>query len=268
MPSIHATAIVDRQAELADDVEVGPLCIIEGAVRLGSGTRLLQRVSLQGPLVMGKDNIAYPGACVGFAPQDLKFDARQAGAGTVIGDGNFLREGVSISRATGDQPTTVGHRNYLMAACHIGHDTQMGDDCMLANSALIAGHCELGDRVLVGGNAGVHQFARLGRLSVAGGASAITQDIPPFCVLHESRAIGSLNIVGLRRAGHRDHIKALQRAFDILFRQGHVTPTAADRIDDELGDDPLCTELAAFVRSTRRGITPYGGRRGMVAARD
>jgi UDP-N-acetylglucosamine acyltransferase len=111
--------------------------------------------------------------------------------------------------------------------------------------------------VIAGGNAVVHQFCRLGRLSMLSGVAGIVQDLPPFCIAYGTRTVGSLNIIGLRRAGYRNHIPPLKRAFEILYLSRHTVPIAADLIERELGTDPLCAELVTFLRTTRRGITPY-----------
>lgn len=255
MPQIHPTALVDPHAELADDVVVGPGCIIQGPVRIGSGTHLIAHVYLQGPLIIGQRNTLYPYVCLGLAPQDRKFDPQVSGAGIVIGDDNILREGVTIHRATGNQPTRLGSGCYLMVNSHIGHDAQVGNAVTLVNGALVAGHVEIADQVILSGNAVVHQFVRIGRLAMIAGVQGVTQDVPPFCIVYNSRRVGSLNIIGLRRAGYRASIPALQQAFDLLYRRGLPNQAAAQAIEQQLGHDPLCRELAQFVRSTRRGIT-------------
>ena len=128
----------------------------------------------------------------------------------------------------------------------------------ILNGVMIAGHVEIGDRVIFGGTAGVHQFCRVGRLAMISGLSAVGKDIPPFCtVYYMTRTIGSLNLVGLRRAGYRDHVKPLKRAFDLLFCSNHTSTRAVELIEAELGDDPLCMEMAAFVRASERGIARY-----------
>lgn len=257
LPTIDPTATVDRRATLADDVEIGPGCHVEGCVTIGAGTRLAARVVLKGPLVLGRNNILYPNVCLGLEPQDRKFDPSKDGSGVVIGDDNIFREGVTIHRATGERPTTVGHRNYLMVNSHLGHDTLVGDDCTLANGAMVGGHGQIGDRVTLGGTAGIHQFCRVGRLGMVSGVIAITQDLPPFCVAYSMRSVSSLNIVGLRRAGYRKHIAPLKKAFDIFFRRQLGNRSALKRIEAELGDDPLCMEFARFIAESKRGICRY-----------
>jgi len=257
LPTIHPTASVDRNARLADSVEIGPYCNIAGNVAVGAGTRMIANVTIQGPTTLGERNLIYPYTCLGYAPQDRSFNPKTEGAGLVIGDDNVFREFVTINRAKTEHPTTIGHRNYWMANSHAGHDTVVGDDCNFANGVLLAGHVTVGDRAFFGGNSGIHQFCRVGRLAMLAGTESGTQDVPPFCIMIARNRIGSLNLVGLRRAGYRDHVKPLQEAFDILFKQGHTNQTAVRLIEEQLGRDPLCAELAQFVRESKRGICGY-----------
>ncbi len=259
MAEIHPTAIVDPRAQLAGDVVVGPWCVIEGDVRIGAGTKLLHRVTLRGPLTIGARNTIYPNACIGYEPQDRKFDPAKGDAGIVIGDDNLIREGVTIHRATQARPTTIGHRNFLMANSHVGHDDQLANDITMANGVLLAGHVQVGDKVIIGGNTAIHQFCRIGRMSMVSGMVGITQDVPPFVTVYPSRKVGSLNLVGLRRGGYRDHVANLKRAFALLYRQRHTASHAAQLIERQLSHDALCAEFAAFVRSSKRGITRGGG---------
>jgi UDP-N-acetylglucosamine acyltransferase len=268
MTQVHPSAIVDDMVEMGHDVAIGPQCIVHGRVKIGAGTKLLHRVTLHGPLTLGKRNKIYPNACIGFAPQDRKFDPMMEGAGIEIGEDNILREGVTVHRATGQRPTIIGNRNYLMANSHVGHDCIVGDDVTLANGALLGGHAQVGDRAILGGNAAVHQFCRVGRLAMLTGGGVVTQDLPPFCVAYATKSVGSLNVVGLRRAELSKHTRPLQRAFDLAFRSQLARPTAIQRILAELGDDPLCVEMAEFLRTSKRGISPYGGRRGHAEAAD
>jgi UDP-N-acetylglucosamine acyltransferase len=241
---------------------VGPYSVIDGEVSIGAGTRLMHSVSLRGPMRVGAGNVLYPNVCVGYEPQDRKFDPSTDGAGVIIGDRNILREGVTIHRATGAKPTTMGDDNYLMCNSHLGHDVVIGSRVTMANGALMAGHVEVGDGVVFGGNAAVHQFCRIGRMVMFSGLVCVTQDVPPFCVVYHNRSIGSLNIIGLRRAGLREHIHALKQAFRILFMSGLPRPRAIEAIRSEVGDDPLCREVADFAEQSKRGICPYYGERG------
>jgi UDP-N-acetylglucosamine acyltransferase len=262
LPAIHPTAIVDPLADIADDVEVGPYCIIEGPVTLGAATRLVARIHLRGPMTIGRNNKLYPGVCIGFEPQDRKFDGTSAGV--AIGDDNILREGVTVHCANGpDEATTIGSGNFLMTNAHVGHNSVVGDGCTLASGALVGGHASIGGQVFLGGNSAVHQFCRVGRLAILSGVVAVAQDLPPFCLAGYHKRVNGLNLIGLRRAGLRDHVAPLQRAFAILYEEGHGNVEAVALIERELGGDPLCRELAEFVRTSTRGITKYkGGGRG------
>lgn len=258
MPQIHPTATVDEQAQLAEDVIVGPQCVIEGPVTIGPGTKLIAQVYLRGPMTIGANNTFYPTAVIGLEPQDWKADPDKPGKGTVIGDGNMLREGVSIHRASRDEhATTLGDRNYLMACSHVAHDCVVGNDCMFANSALLGGHCEVGDGVIMAGNSGAQQFCRIGRLSMVGGAEGITADLPPFCMVHHTKQVSALNLIGLRRAGLRAHIKPLREAFNLYYRRGIPGGKALAMIDEQL-DDILVTEFTDFIKASQRGVTGYG----------
>lgn len=257
MPTVHPTAIVDPAAQLADDVQIGPGCIIDGPAVIGAGTRLIAHVYLKRAVHIGERNILYPNVCIGFEPQHRAHLQPRNEVSVRIGDDNLLREGVTIHDHTGSHVTTIGNRNFLMSNAHIGHDSVLGDDCTLANGALIAGHVQVADNVTIGGNGGVHQFCRVGRLAMIGGIVALSQDVPPFCTCYDHRKVGALNIVGLRRAGLRQHIRPLRLAFDILYRESRSNPSAVAAIKDQLAYDPLCLEMAHFVEATKRGIAPY-----------
>src|SRR5690606_32446956 len=162
MPNVHPTASIEGEVTLADDVIIGPQCIIDGTlgpVVLGTGTHLRGHVYINGPVTLGANNRLYPFVTIGFAPQSISYDHDQPGCGVVIGDRNTFRESVTIHRAMTDAgPTTIANDNYFMVNSHAGHDCNVGSNCLFANGALLAGHVTVEDRVVLGGNAGVHQF--------------------------------------------------------------------------------------------------------------
>ncbi|MFA9479693.1 acyl-ACP--UDP-N-acetylglucosamine O-acyltransferase [Phycisphaerales bacterium AB-hyl4] len=259
MPDIHPTAHVDPQAQLADDVVVGPGCVLNGDVRLGAGTRLVAGVYIQGPFIAGERNIIYPGACLGYPGQDLKYNPDHPGAGVRLGDDNIIREHVTIHRATNDDhPTTIGNHAFFMVHAHVGHDCRVDDHVMIVNGSMLGGHVEVHDHAIISGNVGVHQFSRIGRLTMIAGNTGISHDIPPFCTVSHRKRVGGLNIVGLRRAGLREHVAPLREAFRIFYRQGHTKPVAIEKIEMTIADDPLVREFADFIKASKRGITPYG----------
>jgi UDP-N-acetylglucosamine acyltransferase len=257
---IHPSAIVAPEADLADDVQVGPFVVIEGAVRVGRGCVLRPGVHLIGPLTMGCHNIVFSHAVLGEAPQHLKYSGEPTRL--EIGDHNVFREHVTIHRGTtASWVTRIGSHNFLMANSHIGHDSQVGDHCILANGALVAGHCTLENNVYLSGNSAVHQFVRVGRLALLSGLSGSTKDIPPFIIQHRINAVAGVNVVGMRRAGiPTAHIDAVRGAFHILYREEHVLPQALLRIERELGHVPEVAEMVAFIRTSARGIPVHTNR--------
>ncbi|MGA1223309.1 MAG: acyl-ACP--UDP-N-acetylglucosamine O-acyltransferase [Phycisphaerales bacterium] len=273
MPRIHPSAILDGDISLADDVEVGPGCILRGRISLGAGCVLVQGVHLHGPLEMGAGNIVYPGAAIGFAPQDKGFHPSKEGAGTVVGDGNVFREHVTIHRATrDDRPTRIGSRGYWMASSHAGHDVQVGDDCVFANNTLFGGHAEIADRVVSGGGAAVHQFARVGRGAMLSGLAGVSKDVCPFFTVTNTNYIGSYNRIGMRRGGFAQaDIDTVREIYGILVRSRRPYSERL-RALEALAGSPVADEFIAFVRASKRGIMTRHGRatssRGMSAADD
>jgi UDP-N-acetylglucosamine acyltransferase len=260
MPHIHPTAIMDGDVQLADDVVVGPYCILTGKIRIGPGSTLVSTVHLNGPLWMGVKNVCYPGACIGFAPQDLSFTPSNEGAGVVIGDGNTFREHVTIHRATKDKPTTIGNNNYWMASSHAGHDAVVGNNNIFANGASLAGHAQLADRIVIGGGTYVHQFVRIGRNCMLSGASGTSCDIPPFFLLRDLNATGGLNIIGMRRSGMpRETIDHLRWAFRTLYRAG-ATPKQNVHLLREREHVPEVKEMMDFILASKRPIVDRAGR--------
>jgi len=271
MPEIHPSAILEGEVELAGDVVVGPHCVLTGPVTLGAGTRLIGGVWLQGPLVMGERNVVYPGACLGFAGQDLKWDPREPGAGVVIGDDNVFREGSTVHRATSHEtPTRIGSRGMWMAQAHAGHDTLVGDDCVFANSTALGGHSRVDDRVITGGGLMVHQFCRIGRGTMLSGGVATSRDLPPFFMLTGINVAGSLNLVGMRRMGmSREEIDDVRWVYRTLYRQGHSLTSAVAELETRR-ERPLVAEYLDFLATSKRGICTGAGdaKRGNFSAVD
>jgi UDP-N-acetylglucosamine acyltransferase len=258
---IHPTAVIAPEAELADDVEVGPFVVIEGAVRVGPGCVLRPGAHLIGPLTMGCHNTVYSHAVLGEQPQHLKYKGEETRL--EIGDHNVFREHVTIHRGTtASWVTRVGSHNFLMAGSHIGHDSKVGDHCIFANGALVGGHCTLENNVYLSGNAAVHQFVRIGRLALLSGLSGSTRDIPPFIIQHHINIVVGVNVVGMRRAGiPTAHIDAVRQAFHVLYREDNLLQHALGRIERELGQVPEVAEMVAFIRgSGGRGIILHTNR--------
>ncbi len=251
--AIHPTAVIDARAEIDPTVEIGPYVVIDGPVRIGAGTRVQPFVHLTGDTVIGRDNDIASGAVIGGAPQDLGYSG--APTGVRLGDRNRIREHVEINRATKlERPTTLGDDNFLMGHAHVGHDSQVGNGVILANGAMLGGHVSVGDRAFISGNCVVHQFVRVGRLTMLRGLSRSSRDVPPFAIMDWTHTVRGINRVGLRRAGFSpERIRAVQRAFATLFgsrrnlRQALAEVEAWPRCDE-------VDELIAFIRASTRGV--------------
>ncbi len=267
-PKVHPSAVVSPEATLAAGVEIGPLCVLTGRVTLGPGVRLIASVHIQGPVTIGAGTILYPGACIGFEPQDYKFAPATADspgsptAGVTIGQRCLVREHVTVNASTNAEvPTAVGDGCFLMACSHIGHDCQVGNNVILVNYAGLSGHCHVADNVTISGHVGVHQFVRIGRLAFMSGGAGVGMDVPPFCTVNERNRLGGINMVGMRRAGiDRAEITAVRKAFRQCFRAPIPTAEMLEILDAGAVDSPAIGEIAAFIRGTKRGICPGMGK--------
>jgi UDP-N-acetylglucosamine acyltransferase len=255
--AIHPSAVVDSTAKIAADAEIGPFCVIGADVEIGSGTKLMAHIYVEGPIRIGAENTFYPYSTVGVAPQDLKYKGERSA--TRIGDRNRIREFVTIHRGTegGGMLTEVGSDNLLMAYTHVAHDVRLGDHTVLANGVTLAGHVLIGDWAVIGAFSGVHQFCRVGRHSMIGGYSVVTQDVLPYSTTVSPREIKvfGANSTGLERRGFStETIEALQTSFRLLTRAGLNTSQAIERIRAEVPATTEVDEVIAFIESSQRGI--------------
>lgn len=270
MPKVHPSASVSPECQLAEDVEIGPWCVLTGRVTLGPGVRLMGNNYVQGPVTIGRGTVLYPFACVGYEPQDYKFKPGMATAGVAIGEECLLREHVTVHAASNDHtPTTLGNRVFMMVNTHVAHDGRVGNNVVMVNGAGLAGHGEIGDNVTLGGNAVIHQFCRLGRLVMMSGDCAVSLDVPPFCMVSERNRIGGLNVVGLRRSGMpREQITELRRAFRDLLRRPMPRAAVVEEMKlraaggggATVASCPPLLEMAEFIERSKRGITPGMGK--------
>ncbi len=253
--SIHPSALVAEGAVVPASCTVGPYCTIGPDVVLGEDCNLISHVVLDGHTRIGARNTFYPFGVIGVAPQDLKYKGEPTK--TEIGDDNTIRECVTISRGTekGGGVTRIGSGNLLMAYVHIGHDSQVGSHCILANNATLAGHVVIEDYASVGAFCPVHQFCTVGQYAFIGGGTIVTQDVLPFSLTsarRENKAFG-INKVGLTRRGFSDErLKTLQKAFRTILAAKLNTTQALEKIKAMEGDDAAL--LAAFIEKSQRGI--------------
>ncbi len=181
--SISPLASVHPDARIGANVEIGPFTVIGADVEIGDGTRIGPHCSIHGPTRIGRDNRIHGHAAIGGDPQDKKFAGERTEL--VIGDGNMIREFVTINRGTGSGGgiTRVGHRNWFLAYVHVAHDCIVGDDCVFSNNATLAGHVEVGNHVILSGFAGVHQFCRIGAHAFIGMGAFVNGDVPPYLMV-------------------------------------------------------------------------------------
>jgi UDP-N-acetylglucosamine acyltransferase len=254
---LHPTAIVDPAATIHPTADIGPYCIIGPEVEIGARTRLMANLFMEGPAMIGEDNIFFPYSTVGVASQDKKYRGERAF--THIGNRNTIRECVTIHRGTegGGLHTRIGDDNLVMAYSHIAHDVTIGNSCILGNGFTTAGHVIVDDHATISAGSAIHQFCRIGRHAFIGGYSVVTQDVMPFSSVvseREIRVFGA-NRVGLERRGFaRDSIESLQTAFRLLTRAGLNTSQAIERIQAEVPPCAELDELLAFIASSERGV--------------
>ena len=264
MASIHPTAIVDPSATIADDVEIGPYCIVEADTAIGAGTVLRPHAIIRRYTTLGEGNFVDSFVVLGGWPQDTKFDPAQVSY-LRIGDRNMFREGVTISRATGEGlATIVGSNTMWMNNSHAGHNAAVGDDVILVSNALIAGHVTVGRACVLGGGAMIHQFTWVGERVMFQGHAAIGMHAPPFVMLAQDNQVVALNIVGIKRAPDlndtdRDQIK---EAFRITYRKGLKPVDALAEMDTRTDWDAAAGRFRDFVRKALAAEPPY--KRGLV----
>ncbi len=254
MPTIHPTAVIEDGAQIAENVTIGAFAYIGSQVKIDEGTTVAPHAVIEGDTTIGKNNRIFSHAAVGTIPQDLKYDGEPVQL--IIGDNNIIREFTLLNPGTkgGGSVTKVGNNNLLMGYVHLGHDVILGDNCILANGATLAGHVELGNHVVIGGLTPVHQFVHIGDYAMIGGASALAQDIPPFCLAEGNRAVlRGLNLTGLRRKIDREEINALKVAYRELFEQGQPLQEVAQRLFEK-SDSEKVKEMCKFIKTSKRGI--------------
>jgi UDP-N-acetylglucosamine acyltransferase len=260
MAQIHPTAIVSPTAQLADSVSVGAFTLVGPDVVVGEGSSIGPHCVIEGHTRIGRDNKIFQFASIGAAPQDMKY----AGEPTelVIGDRNTIREFCTFNVGTAQDRgvTRIGSDNWIMAYVHIAHDCQLGDHIILANNATLAGHVHLADWVFIGGLTGIHQFVKIGAHAMAGFASAVTQDVPPFMTVDGNPlAVHGFNVVGLRRRGFTaERIAVVKQMHKLLYRQGKTLAQASEEIAalaDSSPESRADVELmSGFLAQATRGI--------------
>lgn len=250
---IHPSALVHPGAELGEDVEIGPFSIVGEHVRIGRGTRIMSSVVLDGWTTLGADNLVFPGAVIGVAPQDFRYNGERSYV--TIGDRNQIREYVTIHRASDPEGvTSVGDDNLIMGYVHLAHNCHLGSQIVIANYVGLAGHAVVEDQAVLGGMCGIHQFVRIGRLSMVGGMAKVIKDVPPFAIVDGQPArIYGLNIRGLQRRGVGKEARvALKRAFRLITQSGLNLNQAIEAIRTSVESFPEVEHLQRFLENPSR----------------
>jgi len=256
--TIHKTAIVAESVKLGKNVNIGPYTVIEGAVSLGDDVTIGAHCVIEGHTTIGDGCHVFTGAVIGSPPQDRKHQKTDK-VFLNIGTNNVFREYVTVNPGTieGGGETRIGDNNLFMACSHVAHDCTIGNDCVLANYVGLSGHVTIEDRAVIGGLTGVHQYARVGYLSMIGGCSKVNQDVPPFSLVDGNPArLRGLNIVGLKRAEIPSlSQRALRSAFKILFNSGLNRSNAVLQVKEQLNGLAEIHRVIEFIQTSKRGIS-------------
>ncbi len=256
---IHPTAVVDPRARLADDVEVGPYSIVEGDVTIGPGTVLREHVAIRRYTTLGAGNFVDANTVLGGEPQDLKFDSRSV-TFLRIGDHNVFREGVTISRATGEgKETVVGNKTYWMTGAHAGHNVVVEDEAILVNGSALAGHTILGKKAILSAHVAIHQFCWIGEMAMSQGNAAANMHVPPYVMFTGVSQIVGLNHVGLRRSPDvtEEDRRQVKEAFRLTYRSGLPRAKALDEMDSRTDWGTPAGKFREFIRRVLTASKPY-----------
>jgi UDP-N-acetylglucosamine acyltransferase len=252
--SIHPQAAVSPYALVGANVKIGPFCVVEPGVIIGDNSILASRVVVKSGTTLGRGNHICEGAVLGGLPQHIHMP--ESPGRLTIGDGNSIRENVTIHRAMdANKSTTVGSFGLIMVGAHIAHDCNLGDHVIMTNNSLLGGHVHVEDRAYISGAVAVHQFCRIGRLAMVGGLARVRQDVPPFVTVDGgSTMVVGLNRVGLRRAGYTAvQMEQIKSAYKLIYRSGMPWSEMLEVLEQEFTEGPAA-EFAVFFRDGQRGF--------------
>ena len=248
---IHATAIIEKGAELGEGVKIGPYCVIGANVKLGNNVILKSHVAVDGYTTIGDSTVVFPFASLGHAPQDLKYMGEKSEL--IIGKHNKIREHVTMNPGTqdGKMKTVVGDNNLFMMSSHVAHDCVVGNNIVFANNATLAGHVEVGDYAIIGGLSAVHQFVRIGAYAMIGGMSGVEHDVIPFGLVKGERAhLAGLNYVGLERRGFtKEQVQSLMKAFKQIFEGSGTLSERTAKAANDYKDEQTVMRVIDFIRA-------------------
>ncbi len=255
MNKIHSTAIISSKADISDDVEIGPYCVIEENVRINKNSKLISHVIITGDTKIGKNNTFYPFSSIGSIPQDLKYKGEKSFL--EIGDNNIFRENVTINIGTegGGMKTKIGNNCLFMVGSHIAHDCNISNNVVLVNNASLAGHVIVGSNAIIGGLSAIHQFVRIGEYCMIGGMSGVEQDIIPYGIYTGIRSnLKGINIIGLKRKGlNSNKISLIKKSYLSIFDKNETIMNNINKLDKS--DIEEIHEIINFIsQKSSRGI--------------
>jgi UDP-N-acetylglucosamine acyltransferase len=255
MNQIHPTAVISTKAVLGENIEVAPYAVIEDDVVIGDNCYIGPQAVIYNGARIGNRVKIFQGASVSNLPQDLTYKGEETYF--YVDDDTTIREFVTLHKGTTSGFSRVGKSCFLMAYSHVGHDGKIGDKCILANSVHLGGHVLFEDNVIIGGGTVIHQFCRIGQHSMTGGGYRVVQDVPPYILAaHEPLKYTGLNVVGLRRRGFsNEDIMTLKKAYGYIYSTALNISQARQRIEEEIGDNPLVQNVLSFIKNSKRGIS-------------
>lgn len=255
--SIHPTAIIDPGAKISKDVEIGPYAVIEGDVTLGPRVKIWGNAYICRFTEIGEDSEVHMGAVIGHFPQDLVF--RKKNSRLIIGKRNIIREYATIHRGTKQNSATViGDDNFIMGFAHIGHNCVIGNNVVIANAAALSGYVEAEDRAFISGYATIHQFVRIGAIAMVAAQARVGKDIPPYMLAKGDTAVYAPNLVGLRKAGFSQKVRAdIKKAYKILYRSGLNISEAIEKLEGARPGKEIRHLLDFLKKDSKRGICQH-----------
>ena len=250
---IHNTAIIDKSANISQNVEIGPYCIVGPKVKIGSNSKLHSHVNIVGNTSIGVNNEIFPFSSIGTPPQDLKYKGEENSI--IIGDNNKFREYVNINPGTaqGGTITKIGSNNLFMVYCHVAHDCKIEDNVVLANNVQVGGHVSIQNSAIVGGSCAIHQFSRIGQSAMIGGMTGVLSDVIPFGLsLGNRNNLVGLNLIGLRRAGiSNEDIKIMQSSYEVIFKTSNFRNNI-DNLNQKQKDNKYVKLIIEFINSDKK----------------
>jgi len=250
---IHKTAIIDSNAKIGNNVEIGPYCVIGSEVQISDNCKLYSHVNISGNTKIGEGNTFYPFCSIGNNPQDLKYNGEKTEL--IIGNNNKIREYVSINPGTvgGGGKTVIGNNCLLMVSSHVAHDCQLGSNIIVANNVAIAGHAEIGDNAIIGGNSAVQQFTRIGKMAMIGGMTGVLNDVIPYGLSIGNRNhLQGLNLIGLRRKNiSNKDILELSEAYKEIFKTDKLSDNLS-KLNGSYQNNKLVKDVVDFINKDKK----------------